>query len=188
MDADDERAPSAPPAASPAASERRTAEEWVDLTYRDIYAALMKLTGGNADLAADLTQETYRKAWSSLSSFAGRAQFSTWLYRIAYTTFLNHVRRPRLFVAIEDAPPAAEADRSSPPVDERLGQAAQAERLRRAVLGLPDDLRFTVTARYWRDLPVSEIAVLDGISTVAVRKRLQRAFRILGLALEEDQP
>lgn len=188
MDADDERASGGPLAAELAAGERRTAEQWVDLTYREIYAALMKLTGGNADLAADLTQETYRKAWSSLSSFAGRAQFSTWLYRIAYTTFLNHVRRPRLFVALDDAPPAAEIDGASPPIDERLGQSAQAERLRRAVLGLPEELRFTVTARYWRDLPVSEIAALEGISTVAVRKRLKRAFRILGLALEEDQP
>ena len=34
-------------------------------------------------------------AETAIASFDGRAAFSTWLYRIAYTTFLNHLRRPR---------------------------------------------------------------------------------------------
>ena len=75
--------------------DRRAAEALVDRTYRQVFASLCRLTGGDDDLAADLTQETYRRAWKSLASFDRRAQFSTWLYRIAYNTFLNHLRRPR---------------------------------------------------------------------------------------------
>jgi RNA polymerase sigma-70 factor (ECF subfamily) len=168
--------------------DRRAAEELVDRTYRMIYAALFRLTGGDADLAADLTQETYRKAWASLGSFRGGAQLGTWLYRIAYTTFLNHIRRPRRLVPLDEASADGEPDDPSPPADVQLGEAGQAEHLRRAVLALPDDLRFAVTARFWRGLAVADIAAAESVTTVAIRKRLKRAFRILALALEEDTP
>jgi len=49
--------------------DRAAAERLVDATYRNVYAALFRFTGGDADLASDLTQETYRKAWESLASF-----------------------------------------------------------------------------------------------------------------------
>jgi len=169
--------------------DRTAADTLVQETYRAIYAALFRMTGGDGDLAADLTQETYRKAWSSLGSFDGRAAFSTWLYRIAYTTFLNQVRRPRRLLPLdrEGAPPGEPED-PGPPEDERLAEIGRAERLRRAVLGLPEELRFTVTAHYWQELSVREIATLENLTTVAIRKRLKRAFQILALALEEDAP
>jgi RNA polymerase sigma-70 factor (ECF subfamily) len=56
---------------------------------------LRRLARGDADRADDLAQETFIKTYTSLSSFAGRAKFSTWLYRIAYTTFLNDQRGRR---------------------------------------------------------------------------------------------
>jgi RNA polymerase sigma-70 factor (ECF subfamily) len=175
-------------AASLAQGDRRAAEELVDRTYKTIYATLFRLAGGDAELAADLTQETYRKAWAALASFRGGSQLSTWLYRIAYTTFLNHIRRPRLLVPLADGAPGLDPPEPSPPEDVRLSEVAQAERLRRAVLALPEDLRFTVTARFWQGLSVADIAQAENVTTVAIRKRLKRAFRILALALEEDTP
>lgn len=171
-----------------ARGDRSAAEGLVELTYRRIYGALLRLAGGDAELAADLTQETYRKAWAALDGFDGRARFSTWLYRIAYTTFLNHVRKPRRLLPLEseDGEPPRQIEDPSPGAQELLARSGEAAALRRAVLGLPDDLRFTVTARYWQGLPVKEIARGEGITTVAVRKRLKRAFRVLALALEEE--
>jgi DNA-directed RNA polymerase specialized sigma24 family protein len=68
--------------------------------------------------------------------------------------------------------------------DEAIAAQTQ-ERLRRGVLGLPDELRFTVAARFWAETSVPEIARAEGISQVAVRKRLKRAFRLLAVTLEE---
>ena len=167
-----------------AAGDREAAERLVERTYRGVFALLRRLCG-DPDLAADLTQETYRKAWDALSGFDGRAQFSTWLCRIAYTTFLNHLRRPRRLVPLEDQHEATVPD-PAPAADETVGQTAAGDRLRRAVLALPDDLRFTVTALFWGDLPVKEVARQEGVTTVAIRKRLKKALQILALALGEE--
>ena len=169
--------------ASLAAGDREAANALVERTYRRVFALLCKLSG-DADLAADLTQETYRRAWAALGSFDGRAQFSTWLYRIATNAFLNHVRRPRPVQPLDE-----EHERTLPDSGVRQDDAAIAaqiqERLRKAVLALPEELRFTVAARFWGDAPVAEIARAEGISQVAIRKRLNRAYRMLALVLQE---
>lgn len=170
--------------AAAAGGDRAAAEQLVEQTYRGVFALLRRLCG-DPDLAADLTQETYRKAWDALPGFDGRAQFSTWLFRIAYTTFLNHMRRPRRLVPLDEKHESAVPD-PAPSADEAMGRNLEGDRLRRAVLSLPEELRFTVTALFWGDLPVKEIARQEGVTPVAIRKRLKRALGMLALALEED--
>jgi len=165
--------------------DRQAAEALVERTYSKIYGALLRLCG-DEDLAADLTQETYRRAWRGLSGFRGGSQFSTWLYRIAYTTFLNHVRRPRPLSLLEDAPEADPVDPGRNPEERTLLQR-QGEEVRRAVLALPETLRFTITAHFWGEAQVKDIARQEQITTVAVRKRLKKALSLLALAVPEDR-
>lgn len=164
--------------------DRAAAEELVERTYSAVYASLYRLCG-DGDTAADLTQDTYRKAWEALDRFDGRSQFFTWLYRIAYTTFLNSIRRPRRVVSL-DEPEAPEMADGRPGADEVLGDREEAQRLRNAVMTLPDDLRFTVTAHFWGGLAVKEIAEIEKITTVAIRKRLHKAFTMLELSIGEE--
>jgi len=166
------------------AGDAAAAEELVERTYSAVYSSICRLCG-DGDLAADLTQETYQKAWSALKGFDGRSQLFTWLYRIAYTTFLNHIRRPRRMTSL-DEPDSFDVPDESPRVDDLLADAEEAEGLRKAVLQLPEDLRFTVTAHFWGGLAVKEIAQIEKITTVAIRKRLHRAFSILEEMLEEE--
>ena len=89
----------------------------------------------------------------------------------------------------EDAP---EMPDGAPSAEEVLSDAEEGERLRSAVLLLPEDLRFTVTAHFWGGLAVKEIAAIEEITTVAIRKRLHKAFTLLEEALganveEEEQ-
>ena len=163
--------------------DRSAAEELVERTYSAVYASLCRLCG-DGDLAADLTQETYRKAWEALAGFDGRSQFFTWLYRIAYTTFLNHIRRPRRITSLDAETP--EMRDESPGADQVLSAKEESERLRASVMTLPDDLRFTVTAHFWGGLAVKEIARIENVTTVAIRKRLHKAFSILESALDEE--
>ena len=183
-------------AAAPADDERRllaairggdrsAAEEMVDRTYAAVFASLCRLCG-DGDLAADLTQETYQKAWAALPGFDGRSQLFTWLYRIAYTSFLNYIRRPRRTTSLDDDNAPDPVD-PAPDAGDTLEAAEEAERLRGAVLQLPDELRFTVTAHFWGGLAVKEIAAIEKITTVAIRKRLHKAFSILETMLHEER-
>jgi RNA polymerase sigma factor (sigma-70 family) len=165
------------------AGDTTAAEIVVERTYSAVFASVYRLCG-DRDLAADLTQETYQKAWGALPTFDGRSQLFTWLYRIAYTTFLNHVRRPRRMTSL-DEPATMDVRDERPMVDDLIANEEEAEGLRKAVLKLPEDLRFTVTAHFWGGLPVKEIARIEDITTVAIRKRLHRAFSILEGLLEE---
>lgn len=162
--------------------DRSAAEELVESTYTAVFSSIYRMCH-DSDLAADLTQETYRKAWEAFGAFDGRAKFFTWLYRIAYTTFLNHIRRPARLVAIDDSTAAEVVDERAS-VEQSVAAAEEAKRLREAVLKLPQDLQFTVTAHFWGELAVKEIAEAEGITTVAIRKRLDRAYTLLQPLLE----
>lgn len=161
--------------------DREAAEKVVERTFRQVYASLFRFCG-DADLAADLAQETYRKAWEALPGFDGRARLSTWLHRIAYTTFLNHQRAAGRWRPLEEADALPDP---APALPEDLDRQDREARLRAAVRLLPEALRWTLTARFWTGLSADDIARAEGVSAVAVRKRLKKAMGLLSRALEE---
>ena len=62
-----------------------------------VRAQLRRLLHGDVAAADDLAQEAFLLAWRKLDQFRGDARFSTWLYRIAYSCFLQARRKqPRL--------------------------------------------------------------------------------------------
>ena len=166
--------------------DREAAEALAAATYRPVFSALFRLCG-DRDLAADLTQETFRRAWEALPDFDGRSRLTTWLYRIGYNAFLNHLRRPHRMVSLDgDAGAIAPPADPSLSMEDRLTGAETLRLLREAVLALPDDLRFLVTARYWAGIPVRDLARAEDITTVAIRKRLRRALASLEEAMERS--
>src|SRR3954470_18062615 len=110
------------------AGDRMAAEELVERTYSAVFPSLYRLCA-DGDLAADLTQETYQKAWAALPRFDGRSQLFTWLYWIAYTTFLNHIRRPRRVTSIDDES-VPEVSDDAPSADAVLESNQESARLR----------------------------------------------------------
>lgn len=58
-----------------------------------VRAQLRRLLHGDHARADDLAQETFLLAWRKLQQFRGEARFSTWIYRIAYTCFLQAQRK-----------------------------------------------------------------------------------------------
>jgi len=58
-----------------------------------VRAQLRRLLHGDVATADDLAQETFLLAWRKLDQFRGEARFSTWLYRVAYSCFLQASRK-----------------------------------------------------------------------------------------------
>lgn len=73
--------------------DRRAFEQLMQRHQGMVRAQLRRLLHGDEARADDLAQETFLLAWRKLDQFRGEARFSTWLYRIAYTCFLQAHRK-----------------------------------------------------------------------------------------------
>jgi RNA polymerase sigma-70 factor (ECF subfamily) len=141
----------------------------------------------NAEDAADFTQEVFLKSFRSLSSFQGRSRFSTWLYRIAYNTAVNGLRRQRdyLSLAMEQVPgeegAAGETDgASSAETPERaLLRAAAAEAVREAMKDLPERYRICVDLFFFYDRSYQEIERITGYPVNTIKSHVFRAKKLL---------
>ncbi len=184
-----------------AAGDRSAAERLVALAYRPVFRLLCRLTHGDEALAADLTQEAFRRCWAALDRFEGRSSFTTWVCRAAYNAFFDEARarRSRPTAPLDGSGDGDRggdrggsgdaAERVADPGDGAAAVLIRAEteaRLRRAVLALPAELRFAVVAHYWGEVPVADIARAEGLSEMGLRKRLQRARTLLSEALRSD--
>ncbi|HEY6965214.1 MAG TPA: sigma-70 family RNA polymerase sigma factor, partial [Erythrobacter sp.] len=75
------------------ADDARAFEQLVRRHQGMVRAQLRRLLHGDAARADDLAQETFLLAWRKLHQFRGEARFATWLYRIAYSCFLQWARK-----------------------------------------------------------------------------------------------
>ncbi|WP_158543207.1 RNA polymerase sigma factor [Dyella psychrodurans] len=82
--------------------DRRAFEQLVRRHQGMVRAQLRRLLRGDEAAADDLAQETFVLAWRKLDQFRGDARFSTWLYRIAYTCFLQARRIPAQHDGVDD--------------------------------------------------------------------------------------
>lgn len=128
---------------------------------------------GDREVAEDLTQETYVKAWRALERMelddAGDARRRAWLYRIANNCATDHLRRrARLrWLPLESA-----RGRGSSGPENRV---AQREPLELALASLSEDHRRALLLFCREGLRADEVAEVLGISPAAARKRLQRS-------------
>ena len=74
------------------AGENQLFEVIVEQYQGEVFSVAWKMTH-NSDDASDIAQDTFIRVYRALSSWTGRAKFSTWLYRIALNTSLDYLRR-----------------------------------------------------------------------------------------------
>lgn len=133
---------------------------------------------GNRELADDVVQQTFTKAWQAADRFDPSRPIAPWLYAIARRTaidVLRHERRPTT------GGHAAEVDLGvAGPSFERTWEVHE---VRTAIDGLPADEREIVRLSHLAGLSHPEIAERLGIPVGTVKSRSSRAHRRLAAAL-----
>lgn len=152
--------------------------ELVRRHQNEVYTLALRLTA-DRELAADVAQEAFVRAWRALGKFRGDARFSTWLHRITVNTGLTMRRRAGRHRAdsIDEVMWEPEASGITP---EMAGEATDLrERLVHALSALPAGNRDVVVLKDIHGWSHGEIAEHLGISVTAAKVRLHRGRRVL---------
>lgn len=161
--------------------------------YRErVFGIIYNMTSNRED-AADLTQDTFIKAFQSIQRFGGQSSFFTWLYRIAVNSTLSHLRKSRLrsFFSLEsinsDEPVSREiiaalTDKTGVDRDSYVRELQ--EKLNEAMQKLSIKHRTVVTLFEIDGLSHQEIAEVMDCSVGTVRSRLHYAKQLLQSELQ----
>jgi RNA polymerase sigma-70 factor, ECF subfamily len=158
-------------------------EELVRRYQRPIAAYVYRMVG-DYESALDLTQEVFIKVYNSLRRYRSEFKFSTWIYKIAHNSAVDHLRRrggreqalQREFDGEQyDLP--IESRRLSP--EQESERAERREEIERVVRELPAAYRELVVLRHSHDLSYDEIAEVTGLPLGTVKNRLFRAREVM---------
>lgn len=145
---------------------------------------------GNREDAQDCAQEAFLKAWSRISSWAGTASFSTWLYRIAVTCCLDALRKKK--VRASDSVDAMqesghEMPSTAPGPQESLEHTEHTQAVRDALSSLPSEQRTPLILSCVEGKSYEEIALILSLPPGTVKSRISRG-RIALRKLLSDPP
>ncbi len=130
----------------------------------------------NREDAEEVAQDAFVKAYQSLSQFRGGAKFSTWLYRIVYTTAISKMRRSsKEIYSIEDS---GVEEKESGEINDAYYQLKESERkkfLDIALEKLDPDENFLVTLYYYEEKELDEVARITGLTKNNAKVKIFRA-------------
>ncbi len=165
----------------------------VERYQRPILSVIRRMVG-EAHVAEDLAQEVFVKAYLKLSTFDRRRKLSSWLFKIAHNTTIDHLRRrvPEtvpLQVTTADGEDSWEilrADENQSP-DRRAERSELMARLDAALGRLKPSYREILLLRFRQGLAYHEIAEVTGLAMGTVKVQLHRARKRLAAEMAEDR-
>jgi RNA polymerase sigma-70 factor (ECF subfamily) len=161
----------------------------VERHSRYVFNVAYRLTASASD-AEDVVQTTFLRAYQQLSRFEARADFRTWLHRIAVNCSIDLIRSRRHREVGHDPDDleyqsAAGHDHPAPPGPDRLMLSREIrDRVTEGLGQLSASERLAFTLRHVEGLPIRDVAAAMGLKTEAAKNSIFRAVRKMRAALE----
>lgn len=146
------------------------------------------------ELALDITQEVFVKAYSSLRSYRQEFKFNTWLFKIASNSVIDYWRKKRIpSVSIDQPYEMGEESlphqipSADPSVIRTVELSELRDRIETALDLLPDSMKELFIWRHINDLSYEEMAEIKGIPIGTIKNRVFQAKEIIRKNLEEKR-
>ncbi len=152
----------------------------MDLYQDFVYTILRSMLKSEMD-AEEASQDTFIKAYRGIKRFNGGSKFSTWLYRIAYRTGLDYIkkRKPPIQLDLKVHEILEGSD------EKQIENAELTEYLLNAINRLKPTDAAVLRLFYFRELSLKEIGEIVGMNESAVKVRLYRSRKILRSRIEK---
>lgn len=154
--------------------------------YKDMVYTLAVRMLKNREEAEEVAQDTFIKVFKSLENFKGDSKFSTWIYRVAYNTCLDRIKKNKKHlnnVAIDEF-----TFNKLDTIDNALDNIIKEEKstlIRNCINKLPEDSSALLTLFYFEELSLEEISKIINIEANTVKVKLFRARKKLATILEQ---
>lgn len=165
----------------------------MDGYFKKLYNIAFRMAG-NADDAADMTQEIMIKLFKNISSFSGNSKFSTWVYRVATNTCLDELKKLKRHknlsidkdIETDEGEFSYEVEDTSP-VPEQLAEQKELKTIVASAIGmLSPDHKAVLVLRDIQGFSYDEIARIVGCSEGTVKSRISRARAQLKIIIENN--
>ena len=149
--------------------------------FSDVYAYILRLSG-SADVAEEITSETFFKALDAIDGFRGDCEIRVWLCRIAKNCYFSHLKRSKRFSPLDSEPEPV----SAASVEDLLVENSEAERVRSALHLLPEPYKEVFMWRVFAQMSFRRIGEIFGKSENWACVTYHRARKMIIAKMEDD--
>ncbi|MCD0469535.1 RNA polymerase sigma factor [Flavobacterium sp. JAS] len=155
--------------------------------YKDMIFSLALKMIKNREEAEEVAQDTFIKVYNSLGKFKGDSKFSTWIYKIAYNSCLDCLKKNKkenLNISIDEF-----SSHLIKTMDTALSALEDKERkqtIQNCLNLLPSDENFLLTLFYFEDQSLEEIGKIMSITANNVKVKLFRSRQKLAVILKKQ--
>jgi RNA polymerase sigma-70 factor (ECF subfamily) len=175
------------------AGERDAFRVLVERHSQQLFRLAFRMTRSEHD-AEEVVQEAFLRAYRNLGQFGARANFGTWVYRIAANYAIDRMRQKRTEEARREGPNNVGHEQEQNPLDlvhderptpDRLASSTELrKKMEEALNTLSDSERTAFVMRHWEGCAIEEIAKVLKSTSGAAKNTVFRSIQKLRRALE----
>lgn len=154
--------------------------------YKDLVFTLALRMLKNREEAEEVSQDTFIKTYKSLDKFKGDSKFSTWIYKVAYNSCLDRIKKNKKY--LNDVEINEFTEHQVKTVDNAFDALVEEERnqlIQDCLHLLPSEDSFLLTLYYFEEQSLEDIATIVGLTANNVKVKIFRSRKKLASILKD---